>query len=101
MQHLSSAVKAWKAWKTYPAASSASQDGFVALEFTSAAFRLIGRLNCIMYDSTTSYDKVNDLQQEASIWKNSLKPITVAANPEGFEWTPDGVQSGQLYRLLL
>ena len=40
-----------------------------------------------MYDSTTPYDKVNDLRQEASIWRNSLKPITAAANPEGFGCT--------------
>ena len=82
---------AWKAWKTYPAATagftSASQDGFVPLEFISQAFRLIERFTCIMYDSTTSYDKVNDLRQEATIWRNSLKPITAAANPEGFGWT--------------
>ena len=96
---------AWRAWKTYPAAiagfTTASQDGFIPLEFTSAAFRLIRRFTCIMYDSTTSYDKVNDHRQDvfptrvkmmeklpptetallqhanrclsqASIWKNSL-----------------------------
>ena len=108
---------AWKAWKPYLAATagftSASQDGFVPLEFT---FRLIERFTCIMYDSTISYDKVNDLRQDifptrvkimekltstetallqqenrclyqASIWKNSLKPIIAAPNPEGFGWT--------------
>ena len=82
---------AWKAWKTHPAATagytSTSQDGFVRLEFTSAAFRLIERFTCIMYDSTTSYDKVNDLRQEASIWRNSQKPITAAANHESFGWS--------------
>ena len=82
---------AWKAWKTYPTATarftSASQGGFDPLEFTSAAFRLIGRFTCIMYDSTTSYDKENDLRQEASNWRNSLKPITAAANPEVFGWS--------------
>ena len=36
--------------------------GIVPLEFTPAAFRLIGRLICFIYDSTTSYDKVNDLR---------------------------------------
>ena len=83
--------------------TNASQDGFVPLEFTSAAFRLIDRFTCIMYNSTTSYDKVNDLRQEASVWRNSLKPInwpTLKAL-DGHEQTPDGVQSGQLYRLLL
>ena len=82
---------AWKAWKPYPAATagftSASHDGFVTLEFTSAAFRLIERFTCIMYDSTASYDKVNDLRQESSTWGNSLKPTTAAANPDGFGWT--------------
>ena len=82
---------AGKAWKTYPAATAgftgASHDGFVPLEFTSAAFRLNERFTSIMYDSAMSYDKVNVLRQKASIWRNSLKPITVEANPEGFAWT--------------
>ena len=82
---------AWKARKTYPAATagftSASQDRFVVLEFSSAGFKLIGRFTCIMYDSTTSYDKVNDLRQEASVWINSMKAITAAANVEGFGWS--------------
>ena len=42
---------AWKAGKTYPAATagftSASQDGFVPLEFISASFRLTERSTCI------------------------------------------------------
>ena len=61
--------------------------GIVPLEFTYAAFRLIERFTCITYDNTTSYDKMNDPRQQASIWRNSLKPITAAANPEGFGWT--------------
>ena len=86
---------AWKARKLYPATTagftSASHGGFVPLEFTSAAFILIGRFACIMYDSTTAYGKVNDLRQEASTWKNSLQHIITAANSEGFghEKTPD------------
>ena len=35
--------------------------GFFPLEFTSAAFKLIEQFTCIIYNSTTSYDKVNDL----------------------------------------
>jgi len=105
--------------ETYSAATAgftnASRDGFVPLEFTSAAFRLIGRFTCIMYGSMTSYDKVNDRRQDffptrvkmmekllptkpallqhanrclyqASIWRNSLKPIIAAPNPEGLGW---------------
>ena len=86
IQHLSSAVKA----KRQPLLDSPARlrmGYFVPSEFTSAAFRLIERFTCIMYDSTTSYDKVNDLRQEASMWINSLKPITAAANPEVFGWT--------------
>jgi len=89
MQHLTQFCG--KARKTYPVATagftSASQDGLVPLEFTSAAVRMIERLACIMYNSTTSYDKVNDLRQGASIWRNSLNPITAAANHEAFGWT--------------
>ena len=86
IQHLISAVKA----KRQPLLDSPARlrmDYFVPSEFTSAAFRLIERFTSIMYDSTTSYDKVNDLRQEASMWINSLKPITAAANPEVFGWT--------------
>ena len=95
---------AWKAWKTYPAATtgftSASQGGFVPLEFTFAAFRLIEQFTCIMYESTTSYDRANDLRQEARIWSNSLKPITAAANPEGFGWTWEDTGWRPFWRIL-
>ena len=72
MQHPSSAVNVksqpGEHEKTYPAATAgftnASQNGFIPLEFTSAAFRLIQRFTCTMYDSTTSYDKVNDHRQD-------------------------------------
>ena len=37
---------------------------FVPLEVTSAAFNMIERFTCTMYDTTTSHVKVNDLRQE-------------------------------------
>ena len=76
-------MSAWKAWKKYLATTagctSASQDGFVALEFTYAASRLTDRFTCIMYDSTTSSDKMNDLRQDilptrVRLWKSFLRP---------------------------
>ena len=67
MQHVSSVVKAksqrGKHGKHQAATAgftSASHDGFVPFEFASATFRLIERFTCIMYNSTTSYDKVNE-----------------------------------------
>ena len=77
---------------------------------------MIERFTCTMYDTTTSHVKVNDLRQEmfptrlkimeqlpptqsamlqhvnrclyqASISRESLKPILAAPSPEGFGWT--------------
>ena len=74
-------MSARKARKTYPAATAG------CTRFTSAAFRPTERFACIMFDSTTSYDKVNDFRQDLlyqNSWRTRLKPIVAAPNPGGF-----------------
>ena len=119
MQHPSKAVKAtaWKTWKSYPTATEGfaitSLNALVPLKVTSAAFNMIERFTCTMYDTMTSHVKVNDLRLEmfptrvktteqlpptqsallqhvnrclyqVNILRESLKPIITAPSPEGF-----------------
>ena len=96
---------AWKAWKTYPAATagftSASQDGCVPLEFTSAAFRLTGRFTCIVYYSTTRWMVFGKKLVSGEIaWSLSQMQPTLKAL-DGHGKASDVVQSRHLYQLLL
>ena len=110
-----------KTWKSYTTATEGFTcwNAFLPLEFTSAAFKMIERFTCTMYDTTTSHVTVNDLRQEmfptkvkmmeqrpptqialiqqvnpclyqASIWRESLKFIVAAPSPEGSGWTRAG-----------
>ena len=58
----------WTTCKFYPTATEGLAitclNVFVPLEDTPAAFKMIELFTCTMYDTTTSYVKLNDLRQE-------------------------------------
>ena len=57
---------AWVAWESFPEATEAfsliTLHPFVSLDTTSAAFQLLERYTCVLYDKTTNISLINELR---------------------------------------